>query len=76
MVALSKFRCMYDTLWKENSCFQLSLVTRNNSYACVNHVCLYVASARSELLILPILWYSSKNSNAGILQILMCLVLI
>ena len=32
----------YEALWKKNSCFQLSQVTKNNSYACVNHVCLYV----------------------------------
>ena len=35
-----------------------------------------VASAGAELRILLIIWYSSKKSNAGILQILMCLVLI
>ena len=35
-----------------------------------------IASARAELRILPIIWYSSEKSNAGILQILMCLVLL
>ena len=36
----------------------------------------HLASAGAELRILPIIWHSSKKSNAGILQILMCLVLI
>ena len=45
----------YEALWKENSCFQLSQVTKNNSYACVDHVCLYVCivySTRLRLLII------------------------
>ena len=35
-----------------------------------------VSPVEVDLCILPIIWYSSKKSNAGILQILMCLVLI
>ena len=35
-----------------------------------------VMHSGAELRILPIIWYSSKKSNAGILLILMCLVLI
>ena len=55
----------------------LQIALRDRQIAQIRRLRLtYIASAGAELRILPIIWYSSKKSNAGILQILMCLVFI